>query len=324
MPQKVIDGNKFEVLDAREYMSIPDCFVLRNKTGTGHGEAKFYVGNENRETMGFFDNFDRECFFLRSDFEKYLEDAALEYNHPEQKYKNIKDLPADWKTYKKEIAAIRNEIIPFSIYRVRVVPPRVYINSRDKIYTFLRRVALPGISYLSALKLRAADGEIKYYFRLFIDYFYLGTEDHPFEVRREEKEIEAARSIQTEGKEQLIRARMGQGRYREELLRECPYCLITGVSDERFLRASHIKPWIRSSNEERLDPKNGLMLTPTYDFLFDKGFISFGDNGVLLVSPWISPMNQRRLGLSPGKRYRFEWSGRELYLKYHRENIFKR
>jgi len=323
MVQIEIEGNKFEVLDAKEYMSIPDCFVLRNKTGAGHGEAKFYVGNENEETLGFFDDFEKDCFFLRSDFKKFLEDAALEYNHPEQNYKNKEDLPKDWKIYKKEAEKINKEIIPFSIYRAEVVPPRVYINSEDKIYAFLRKIALPKISYLSVLKVRADNGRIRYYFKLFIDYFYFGAEEHPFEIRNKEKEIEVAKDIRTEGKEQIIRARTGQGRYREKLLDECPYCLITKVSDERLLRASHIKPWVKSSNEERIDPKNGLILTPTYDLLFDRGFVSFRDSGVLLVSPWISPMNQRRLNLSPGRRYDFHWEGREKYLRYHRENIFK-
>lgn len=53
MPQEIdISGEKYEVIDAKERMTVPDCFVLKNKTGTGHGEAKFYVGNDNEETRG--------------------------------------------------------------------------------------------------------------------------------------------------------------------------------------------------------------------------------------------------------------------------------
>ena len=72
-----------------------------------------------------------------------------------------------------------------------------------------------------------------------------------------------------------------------------PYCPFTMINDERLLRASHIKPWVVSNDKEKLDPKNGLTLSPTYDVLFDRGFISFQDNGNLMVSPFISPMNQK-------------------------------
>ena len=112
---------------------------------------------------------------------------------------------------------------------------------------------------------------------------------------------------------------------REKLLDECPYCPITMVNDERLLIASHIKPWAKSTNFEKTDPKNGFMLTPTYDKLFDRGFISFENDGTMLVSPWISPMNQKRLDIFNGKKIRMlPTEGREAYLYYHRELVFKK
>ena len=74
-----------------------------------------------------------------------------------------------------------------------------------------------------------------------------------------------------------------------------------------------------------MDPKNGFMFTPTFDRLFDKGFISFNDDKTLKVSPWISPMNQKRLGIYDGKKISalpLDEKRRE-YLEYHRSNIFK-
>ncbi len=97
------------------------------------------------------------------------------------------------------------------------------------------------------------------------------------------------------------------------------------VNDERLLIASHIKPWVKSNNFEKTDPKNGFMLTPTFDRLFDRGFISFEDDGTMLVSPWISPMNQKRLDIFNGKKIKnLPTNGREEYLLYHREFIFKK
>lgn len=322
MQEIEINGRKFKVIDAKEHMTIPDCFVKTNKIGTAHGEAKFYVGNESEELFGFFDDFGRECFFLKSDLEKYLDDAELEYKNPEQEYRNKKEMPKTWEAHKKVLGKIKNGAISFSIFRSRVTPPRVYINSNDEIYRFLREIALPGISYLSVLKLRSKEGEIFYYFKPFLDYHDLGEEDHPSLIREKEKEIEENETLTAEQRFELKIARRGQGRYKENLFSECPTCIITGVTDERILVACHIKPWVDSDDIEKTDPKNGLVLTPTYHEMLDRGFISFEDDGTLLVSPWISPMNQKRLGLRPKKKYSFDTDGRKAYLKYHRENIF--
>jgi len=49
MSQKInITGNEYEVIDAKEKMTVPDCWVLKNKIGEGHGEAKFYIGQKKR------------------------------------------------------------------------------------------------------------------------------------------------------------------------------------------------------------------------------------------------------------------------------------
>jgi predicted restriction endonuclease len=61
-------------------------------------------------------------------------------------------------------------------------------------------------------------------------------------------------------------------------------CRLTGVTDRRFLRAIHIKPWSRSDSREKLDGNNGLLIAPHIDHLFDKGFISFEDDGSVMTS----------------------------------------
>jgi putative restriction endonuclease len=61
-------------------------------------------------------------------------------------------------------------------------------------------------------------------------------------------------------------------------------CRITRISDPDFLRASHIKPWRNSSDEDKLNGRNGLLLAPHIDLLFDKGLISFTDSADLLIS----------------------------------------
>ena len=95
---------------------------------------------------------------------------------------------------------------------------------------------------------------------------------------------------------------------------------------ERMLIASHIKPWaVCESDEERVDKYNGLLLTPTFDRLFDQGFISFSNEGQIFVSPYLSPLNTKRLGLIDNKKYDLTVNKkRSGYLEYHRINIFKK
>lgn len=82
----------------------------------------------------------------------------------------------------------------------------------------------------------------------------------------------------------MIKARRGQGRFRAWVMRIEPRCRVTGIDDPAHLRASHIKACAACDNDaDRLDGNNGLMLAPHIDHLFDKAYISFHDDGTLLV-----------------------------------------
>ena len=97
--------------------------------------------------------------------------------------------------------------------------------------------------------------------------------------------IEGFATIPETQRIQLSKARVGQGLFRKQVMLLDPNCRVTGVSDPRLLIASHIKPWRDSSNEERLDGNNGIMLSPHIDALFDAHLISFEDEGRMLVHP---------------------------------------
>lgn len=319
--QKVIIARQvFELLDAKEKMTVPDCWVKKNKIGTAHGEAKFYVGQRNDTAYKFFERIGENCFFLKSDIIKYLEEVKEEYGNPQQPYRFSSKMPEDWKEYYEQAKGIPGEIITFSMQpQAQINGPRFYFNSSDEIYQFVREISLPNITYLASLKLKDSNGKIFYYFKLFVDYFGEDLED-----KEVEEEIKESGISDTE-KETLVRARKGQGKYREGVLKECPYCPITIVSDDRLLIASHIKPWVKSETREKTDPKNGFMFTPTYDFLFDRGFITFTDEQKMVVSPWLSKMTCSKLNLVDNKKYPLlPVEGRKHYLEYHRDNIFKR
>lgn len=129
------------------------------------------------------------------------------------------------------------------------------------------------------------------------------------------------RLTQTE-KMQLAAARIGQGLFRRNLILEKGICPITGVDDARLLIASHIKPWRISNNRERLDSKNGLLLTPTYDKLFDRKLISFDDDKRMLVSPSLSALVCTKLNLVHNRVYpELPLEGRRDYMSFHREKF---
>jgi hypothetical protein len=122
-------------------------------------------------------------------------------------------------------------------------------------------------------------------------------------------------------KKTLMAARVGQGRFRTDVLRrwgDC--CSVTGSTTRGAIRASHIKPWRVSNNEERLDPSNGLPLIANLDALFDAGLISFDPLGRLLASAELSAKERSIFGIH-GKRLRRKPTDKTAeYLSHHREN----
>lgn len=319
-------NHEYDVVDAKEKVTIADSFVVRqNKIGIGNGEAKLYVGNDNEELRSFFgpSDFQVKCFLLKKDLVAYLEENKTEYQNPDQPYRNRDLLPELWKLRMDKVLELP-EILPFTISEQgQLDGPRVYVKSEDEYYNLLRELSLPNISYISIVRIKDFEGDGDgYYFKLFSDYFdeYVNL----FAEAKIEKEVEASNIANSE-KINIIRARVGQGEYRKKLLELCPFCPLTMVSDERVLIASHIRPWAKSDNQERIDPYNGFMFTPNIDWLFDKGFLSFTDDKKIILSPFLSNMTYSKLGVSDGKLISMlPVEGRELYLKYHRENILKR
>lgn len=120
----------------------------------------------------------------------------------------------------------------------------------------------------------------------------------------------------------LIKSRVGHGVLKKKLLqRECK-CKVCGLSDERFLIASHIKPWSQSDAQERLDIENVLLLCPHHDAVFDKGYITFDADGTLVISSELSYESKTLLNLVEGKKVTLS-SRNGHYLKWHKENLFR-
>jgi HNH endonuclease len=123
---------------------------------------------------------------------------------------------------------------------------------------------------------------------------------------------------------QLIQARIGQGRFRDDLFKLWGgTCAVTGCTLEHVLRASHIKPWKDSTHEQRLDRHNGLLLSANLDALFDKHLISFDDKGMMLISAKLTDAEIKLLGL-PGRLNVPLNSKQKKYLAFHRTKYLAR
>lgn len=122
----------------------------------------------------------------------------------------------------------------------------------------------------------------------------------------------------TTEREGLIISRVGQGIYRKRVIHRWNYaCAVTGFDKLEILIASHIVPWKDATNNERLDPNNGILLSPTYDALFDRHLISFENNGRIFLSEKIEIAAFEKIGLT-GKEKIKKLSQQNLsYLEKH-------
>lgn len=155
------------------------------------------------------------------------------------------------------------------------------------------------------------------------------TELYTGQVAWEEHQVEIIltdTSIKTTERQAIVMARRGQGLFRSRVSQIEKRCRLTGASNPEYLRASHTKPWRDASNEERLDGENGLLLTPDADLLFDRGFISFSNNGDVLVSPVADRNAMTQMGLPPSALDNVgQFSVRQSqYLEFHRDCVFLR
>ena len=124
-------------------------------------------------------------------------------------------------------------------------------------------------------------------------------------------------------REQLVRARRGQGVFRANVLLREESCRVTRVNEPRHLTASHIKPWRDATDTERLDGANGLLLSPHIDHLFDEGYITFSPSQQLVIVPEVREKLLDAWGIDEGVRVGDFSREQNAYLDYHRVNVFK-
>lgn len=312
-------------------MTVPDCMVVAsNKLGHGHGEAKLYVATK-EDMYPFYGEpkFKAKCFMLKADLIAYMAAIRNEYFEPSQEYAQKEKLPQLWNERLDMINQL-DDVIYFNVFdQYQIAGPRGYVNSDDEGYQLIRKVALPLVSYIYVEKVGDEKSPM-FYWKLFVDFDAIWERQNGplvfnYGKAKEQAEAEKPSKKEETKKQEIRKARDGQGKYREQLLIQCHFCPFTMVSDERLLIASHIKPWAASNDKEKVDPYNGYMLTPLYDKLFDRGFITFTEKRHVILSDFISSFTWNQLKMKndvfikalPMDDKRIE------YLKFHHQSVFK-
>lgn len=361
--QKIkIGGKEFVIIDSIQDYRAEDSFIHRkNKLSEfrGNGESKKHVGTytgKKGKSLSEFFNYstwglehkdeskkrktfesakskgavisENRCFFSKSNFLKYLNDAKTEYFAQEQLYHN--DIGKFYEERLKKVKELPSQEIYFSVYdasdNLSQKQHRGYIRSDDTIWSLWRELILPSISYLSVLKIVPIDqpkSEPFFYFRILLDYQFRSFV-HPKSLKGERKTEISQKEITKKSTH-----RKGAEKYRKEVIEHMPQCPFTKIAEARLLIASHIKPYsicIKTNKKDQaLDYLNGLTLSPTYDKLFDQGFITFTDKGELICGTQLGAYTWARLNINPNgnKKMRIFPEKREEYLAYHRENVFQ-
>lgn len=199
---------------------------------------------------------------------------------------------------------------------------RRIVNARlngEEIYLFYRDIHHASFEYKGTIELSTYtlrnDRPSSFVFKLIHDQ---SAED---DLLTHENELVVLKETE---RESVVKARIGQGTFRKQLLEMWDGCAVTRVKLPDVLRASHIKPWRNSTNAERTNPYNGLLLLPQYDHLFDKNLISFKDDGKILKSPVLEGIPLHQLGINEADRLRQVSEAHLPFLRYHRESMFVR
>lgn len=120
----------------------------------------------------------------------------------------------------------------------------------------------------------------------------------------------------------LRTSRVGQGAYRKSILHRWKYqCAVTKFDDTRVLIASHIVPWRNSTDEERLDVDNGILLSPTYDALFDRHLITFDEKGKIILSNQILTEAFIKIGVTGSEKLQRLNDANKVYLRKHQDEF---
>lgn len=226
---------------------------------------------------------------------------------------------ADSSIYKYALAAVTTSkemlekgVIPIDLFEMTPIQIEIYLPRILNDPDFIKKNTTGNSMYSNSLK----------QFRNFC----IDVSEFPVTENDIISAIDDYDTMEVTERTDIVKSRIGQGKFKKRLLDKYDSkCIITGITQKKLLIASHIKPWAVSDNHERLSVNNGLILTPTYDKLFDTGLISFKNNGAVIISRLISSEDKEKLRLANNTVYDIKPNEElNLNLEYHRDVVFLR
>lgn len=317
-----VDALEINFVDSccRKEFKLDTSSERKEGKGKGVGEKRLFIKHlkDPSEYDDFFDFENIKYFFFRkADLLDYLKEIKDEYLNPTQNYSQ--DITPFYNENLEYIKSLKDEYVKLEFKRTYDFQYRYYLvlvgrgkNNSNKIaYDFIYKIALPRITKLNFIKYRDEKTNNLY---IYMKLSY-------FEKMLKLNNLELDTQKETPTNKEKIRKQ--QNKYRLNLLEKMPSCAITQVADDRILVACHIKPYAVCAEDEEFDVNNGVILTPTFHYMFDIGFISFDDDGSLLISPFLSNLNKTRLHIRDKQPCSINHKSKK-YLKYHREHIFSK
>lgn len=155
-----------------------------------------------------------------------------------------------------------------------------------------------------------------------IDGNFLRQQDEQTDVNQIVQELENE-NLCGESKEAIIKVRVNQGVFRKKLFQHYKTCCLCDASNPKLLIASHIKPWSVCNAQEKLDKSNGFLMCPNHDALFDQGWITFSDDGKIIISDALSENNRLAFNLNENVTILLTEENKK-FLRYHRAKVFEK
>lgn len=153
-----------------------------------------------------------------------------------------------------------------------------------QVFELIQEFFIPSMSSLNFELISFANDVIEFEWKLTYSQTVINSLDNPEKIILQTIDnLPINESIRKTIREGLIKLRIGQSQFRTNLVNsDKSSCLFTGIVEEQLLIASHIKPWSCSDDTERIDIANGILLTPTFDKLFDRFLITFDESGSIV------------------------------------------
>ena len=280
--------------------------------------------------LGFFNNFDKDNIYVLDlkSLHAFLEDGKNEFNHQKITYKGKKGYKTDISnhhgTFQQRVRGNCDEklgALEFDCKLMRIKQRGFNKDYHLSAWNILKYITLPLVTELK-IETKKLHYKTQYKFIIKLNKKLLRELSKDVTDDSESERISQKYKNNKILKKKLLDARLGQGFFRREVLSRRKSCLITGVKTTKFLEACHIKPWRYSNDNEKIDYKNGIPLTPNAHKLFDKGLIFISEGGKIEISSKLNKnIKDKMLGIIIEKVSKKVYRESTRFFKWHREKF---